>query len=417
MKILFKNATLIHEKSPFHNQQKDVLVVDGILTQIDNFIEESEATVVELEDLHLSSGWFDPCVSFGEPGYEERETLANGLLTAAKSGFTHIVLNPDTQPVLDSFTDVSHLLQKSEKNTTSLHISASLSEDSAGSNMAPLYEMHQAGAVAFGDFNQVMKNPNLLRIALDYVKSFDGLIQAYPLDGTLNTNGQMHEGVVSTHLGLKGIPHIAETVTLARDLQLLEYTQGRMHIPYISAAASVDLIRAAKKKGLKVSCAVSIAHLHASEENLMGFDSAFKIIPPLRSLKDQRALREGLLDGTIDAVTSLHQPLNPEIKDLEFVHSKEGSIGLEAAFGILLNYFPLDKTIAFLTRGKSIFKIQDSGFQIGTPADLTCFSPKGNKKFTKEQIYSSSKNSLFLGSTVKGNVYGCLRGNSIQLNS
>ena len=416
MKLLLKNATLIHEKSPFHNQKKDVLVVDGMLSSIEDHIETEDATKIELEDLHLSSGWFDPSVSFGEPGYEERETLSNGLITAAKSGFTHIVLNPDTHPALDSFTDVSHLLQNTNKYTTALHVSASLSEGSKGTNLAPLFEMHKAGAVAFGDFNQTPENPNLLRIALDYVQSFDGLIQAYPIDYSLSKNGQMHEGEVSTHLGLKAIPNVAETICLARDIQLLEYTQGRMHIPYLSSAESLEMIRTAKKKGLKISCSVPIAHLHATDENLIDFDANFKIIPPLRSSEDQRALREGLLDGTIDMVTSLHQPLNPELKDLEFVRSKEGSVGLEAAFGILLNYFPLDKTIAFLTRGKTAFKIQDSGFEIGKMADLTLFTPKGSKTFNLSHLHSTSKNCLFLGSIIKGSVYGSLRGKSFQQN-
>jgi dihydroorotase len=328
MKILLKNATIIHEKSPFHNQKKDVLVVDGILSQIEDHLDSADATLIEFKDLHLSSGWFDPCVSFGEPGYEERETLSNGLLTAAKSGFTHILLNPDTNPVLDSFTDVSHLLNLTQGQTTKLHVSASLSENSNGENLAPLAEMNKAGAVAFGDFNKSFKNSNLLRIALDYVQSFNGLIQAYPLDAELSYQGQMHEGVVSTNLGLKAIPSVAETSSLSRAIALLEYTQGRMHIPYISAATSVEMIRNAKKKGLKISCGVGVAHLHATEDQLKDFDSNFKIIPPLRSSTDQRALKEGLLDGTIDMVTSLHQPLNSELKELEFVQSKEGSIGL-----------------------------------------------------------------------------------------
>jgi len=416
MKILLKNTTILHEKSPFHNQKKDVLVIDGILSQVENQIEADDAERIEIEDLHLSSGWFDPSVSFGEPGFEERETLANGLLTAAKSGFTHIVLNPDTHPALDSLTDVSHLLQQAQGQTTTLHISASLSEASKGENLAPLYEMHKAGAVAFGDFNLPLTNPNLLRIALDYVQSFDGLIQAYPLDSNLSKGGQMHEGNISTNLGLKAIPPIAETSTLARDLQLLEYTQGRMHIPYLSSASSVDLIRQAKKKGLKVSCAVGVAHLHATEENLMDFDANFKVIPPLRSSKDQRALRDGLLDGTIDMVSSLHQPLNPELKDLEFVRAKEGSIGLEAVFGILLHYFPLEKVISFLTRGKKAFKIKDSGFEIGSPADLTLFSPKGSRTLETTDLYSTSKNCLFIGNSVKGKVWGSLRGEALQLN-
>lgn len=417
MKILFKNATLIHEKSPFHNLKKDVLVVDNILSQVEDQIEVEDAKLIKYKDLHLSSGWFDPCVSFGEPGYEERESLANGLLTAAKSGFTQIVLNPDTHPALDSFTDVSHLLQQAKDQTTALHISASLSEGSRGENLAPLFEMHKAGALAFGDFNQPQKNPNLLRIALDYVQSFDGLIQAYPLDFNLSKNGQMHEGEISTNLGLKAIPHIAETSSLARDIQLLEYTQGRMHIPYISSANSVELIRNAKKKGLNISCGVPIAHLHATEENLLDFDANFKIIPPLRNSKDQRALREGLLDGTIDMVTSLHQPLNPELKDLDFVRAKEGSIGLEAAFGVLLNYFPLDKVIAFLTRGKAAFKINNTGFEIGSTVDLTLFTPKGSRSLEKIHLHSTSKNCLFLGSKIKGTVYGSLRGSALQLNN
>ena len=330
-----------------------MLVIDGLLTQIEDQIKVEDAIVIDKKDLHLSSGWFDSCVSFGEPGYEERETLANGLLTAAKSGFTHIVLNPDTHPALDSLTDVSHLSTVTRLN----HCTAYQCHfQSPREKTQLLFEMHKAGAIAFGDFNTTLKNPNLLRIALDYVQSFDGLIQAYPLDSNLSNGGQMHEGEVSTNLGLKAIPHIAETSTLARDIQLLEYTQGRMHIPYISTAESVELIRNAKKKGLKISCGVAVAHLHATEEDLMDFDANFKIIPPLRSSKDQRALREGLLDGTIDMVTSLHQPLNPELKDLEFVRAKEGSIGLEASFGILLNYFPLVKVISFLTRGKKALK-------------------------------------------------------------
>lgn len=414
MKLLLKNATLIHEKSPFHNQKKDVLVVDGILTKIEDNIIEEEAEEVKFEDLHLSPGWFDPCVSFGEPGFEERETLRNGLQTAAKSGFTHIVLNPDTEPALDSYTDLNHLLQQAKEQTTNLYLSGALTQNSAGKNLAPLVEMHKAGAVAFGDFNQGPQNPNLIRIALDYTQSFDGLIQAYPIDSNLSQGGQMNEGVVSTNLGLKGIPVVAETSILARDLQLLEYTQGRMHIPYLSSAASVELIRNAKKKGLKVSCSVPIAHLHATEEDIKDFESNYKILPPLRTAEDRRALREGLLEGTIDMVTSLHQPINPELKDLEFVRAQEGSIGLEAAFGTLLNYFPLDKTISFLTRGKTAFKINNSIFEIGKIADLTLFTPKGSRILGVSDLFSTSKNCLFLGSTIKGKVYGSLYSRAFQ---
>lgn len=417
MKILLKNATLLHEKSPFHNQIKDILIDDGILTQIEDQIDIKSDQVVNLKDLHLSSGWFDPNVSFGEPGFEERETLENGLLTAAKSGFTHIVLNPDTEPVISTHADVSHLVRSSSHQTTKLHISTVLSDAGEGKQMASLYDLQNAGAVAFGDFKKAYSNPNLLCIALDYSQSFDGLIQAYPMDQSLSDKGHMHEGLMSTNLGLKGIPSIAETATLARDLQLLEYTQGKLHIPLISCAASVDLIRAAKKKGLNVSCGVGIPHLVYTEENLIDFNSDFKVFPPLRTAADQRALKEGLLDGTIDLVSSMHQPINPELKNLEFISAHDGSIGLEAAFVVLQNHFPLEKVISFLTRGKKRFEIETSPFELGSKADLSLFNPNGSSVFSDQQIHSTSKNCMFIGSPVKGNVYGCIRGERLQLNA
>lgn len=416
MNILLKNATLIDEKSAFHNQKKDVFIQEGIITAIEDHIDSDADHVINRENLHLSSGWFDPSVCFGEPGFEERETLQNGLETAAKSGFTHIVLNPNTEPVIDSHADVSHLLKCNQQNTTALHISAALSEGSKGQKMASLSDLNKAGACAFGDFNRAITNPNLIRIALDYVQHFKGLIQAYPMDEALYSHGQMHEGIVSTNLGLKGIPVIAETSILSRDLQILSYTNGKLHIPFISCNESVQIIRAAKKNGADVTCGVGIAHLVFTEKELNDFDARFKIVPPLRTEADQRALREGLLDGTIDMVTSLHQPLNSEIKALEFVSAAEGSIGLEAAFGILMNVFPLEKVVAFLTRGKGRFGIPNKGIVPGQIADLSLFNPQGNRKFSVKDIYSTSKNCLFIDHSIKGVVYGSIRENHIQLN-
>lgn len=416
MKILLKNATVINEKSPFHNQKSDILLVDGVIAQIEVEIRIEADQVIDTKDLHLSSGWFDPCVSFGEPGFEERETLENGLLTAAKSGFTHLLLNPNTDPVISSHADVSHLLQVTASQVTALHVSAALSENGEGQQMASLYDLQKAGACAFGDFNRALKNPNLLRIALDYVQSFNGLIQAYPLDLDLIHTGQMHEGTVSTNLGLKGIPEVAETAPLARDLQLLEYTRGKLHIPYVSCATSVQLIREAKKKGLNVSCGVGIPHLLYTEEELMDFNPNFKLQPPLRTAADQKALREGLLDGTLDMVSSLHQPINPEIKNLDFVESAEGSVGLEAVFPVLQNHFPLEKVISFLTRGKKRFGIEEPPFEVGAPADFTLFTPYGTGIFDEDQLFSTSKNCMFVGTPTRGVVYGSIRGEKIQMN-
>ena len=179
MKILLKNATIINEKSSFHNQKLDLLLENGVLARIDSKIETEVDKVIELKDLHVSTGWFDPNVSFGEPGFEERETLENGLLTASKSGFTHVLLNPNTDPVLSSHSDVSFLIRNTGAYTTKLHVSSALSKNSEGKQMAPLYDMHKAGSCAFGDFNLPISNPNLLRVALDYIQGFDGIIQAH----------------------------------------------------------------------------------------------------------------------------------------------------------------------------------------------------------------------------------------------
>ena len=416
MKILLRNATIINEKSEFHNETLDILIENGIISQIKKDIGIDADNVINRKDLHVSSGWFDPNISFGEPGFELRETLENGLLTASKSGFTNILLNPNTDPVISSHADVSHLLQKSISSPTALHISASLSENGEGKNMASLYDLHNAGSKAFGDFNSVLKNTSLLRVALDYVQVFDGMIQAYPIDNIFYKKGQMHEGLASVNLGLKGIPTIAETTPLSRDLSLLEYTKGKMHIPYISSEKGVKLIRDAKKKGLDVSCCVGISHLLFTDQNLLEFDTNFKIIPPLRNSNDQKALREGLLDGTIDMISSLHQPINTEIKNLEFVQSKEGSIGMEAAFKVMHKCFTLDKIITFFTRGKKRFGIEDFNFKIGSLADMTLFTPYGSDIFKIEDINSTSKNCMFIGAETKGKIYGIIRGEKIHLN-
>ena len=416
MKILLKNATIINEKSEFHNETLDILIENGIVSQIKKDIDIDADSIINKKDLHVSSGWFDPNISFGEPGFELRETLENGLLTACKSGFTNILINPNTDPPISSHADVSHLLQKSKSSPTALHISASLSENGEGKNMASLYDLHKAGSKAFGDFNSVLKNSSLLRVALEYVQAFNGIIQAYPIDEIFYEKGQMHEGLTCVNLGLKGIPTIAETNPLSRDLSLLEYTNGKMHIPYISSERGVKLIRDAKKRGLNVSCCVGIPHLLFTDENLLEFDTDFKIIPPLRNSNDQKALREGLLDGTIDMISSLHQPVNPELKNLEFVQSKEGSIGMEAAFKVMHECFPLDKIITFFTRGKKRFGIEDFCFKIGSSADITLFTPYGKDTFKIEDIKSTSKNCMFIGTETKGEIYGIIRGEKIHLN-
>ncbi|MBK77623.1 MAG: dihydroorotase [Flavobacteriaceae bacterium] len=417
MNLILKNAIIVDSKSKFHFQKKDILIESGIIKEIDNDIKLNDEKVISFKNLHVSNGWFDSSVSFGEPGFEERETLENGLKASSKSGFTDIILNPNTNPVIDSHSSVSHIYKKTNNSATKVHVLGSITKQCLGDEMAELYDMHIAGAVAFGDYKKTLNNSNIMRIALDYVQSFNGLIMSYPCDFNLSKEGLMHEGEISLNLGLKGIPEIAETSILARNLEILEYTNGKIHFPFISCEKSLNMIRKAKKNGLNVTCGVSIAHLYYTEESLISYNSNFKIFPPLRTKKDREALRKGLLDGTIDLVSSMHEPINIENKKVEFSRAIEGSIGLESFFGILNNIFTLEKTISFLTNGKNLFNIKNSKLEIGEKACLTMFCPDTIYEFNEKDIISKSKNCAFINSSLKGKVFGIINGEKLVTNS
>jgi len=407
MKIIIREAKIIDSKSPFHNQTVDLLISDGILEEIGKSISNSEgATEVKLDNLHISQGWFDSSVSLGEPGFEDRETISNGLNVAARSGFTAIALQPNSSPIIDNQSQINFVINKSNGFATQLFPIGALTKNSEGKDMAELFDMKNAGAIAFGDYNKSLDNANLLKIALQYVQDFDGLVIAYPQDGNIKGNGVANEGVVSTRLGLKGIPNLAEELQIARNLFLLEYTGGKLHIPTISTAKSVQLIKEAKAKGLNVTCSVAVHHLVLTDEKLEGFDTRYKVTPPLRTDLERKALLAGILDNTIDMITSDHNPIDIEHKKMEFDLAKNGTIGLESAFGALSTILALDKIIEKLTSGKVTFGIKNDSVNIGNTANITLFNPEGKGVFTKENILSKSKNSAFLGTESKGKVYG-----------
>ncbi|WP_299896008.1 dihydroorotase [uncultured Aquimarina sp.] len=409
MNFLLKAATVIDPSSPFHNQTVDILIENGIIKDIDALLEVSEdVEEIKLHNLHVSKGWFDSSVSYGEPGYEERETIENGLFVAAKSGFTGIALNPNTLPITDTSASVGFLKGKSLQNAVSLYPIGALTVKSEGVDLAELYDMQQAGAIAFGDYKKAIQNPNLLKIALLYAQNFDGLVLSYPQDNSIAGKGMVHEEEQSTLLGLKGIPALAEELQISRDLFLLEYTGGKLHIPTISTAKSVQLIREAKAKGLQVTCSVSVHHLYLTDQELSSFDTNYKVLPPLRTQKDIEALLEGIKDGTIDMVTSDHQPIDIEHKKVEFDNAKYGTIGLESTFGILNSILSLEQTINVLTSGRDVFKVENISIDKGNKANLSLFNPKGTTTFSLDHVFSTSKNSAFMGKEITGNVYGVI---------
>ena len=418
MKSLIKSATIVDSKSDFNNQIVDILIQDGIITKIAKEIKNIENyPEIRLDNLHVSQGWFDSSVSFGEPGYEERETLENGLLTAAKSGYTAVALNANTNPVLDKHSDISFLLAKTKDNAVNIRPIGALTKASEGIDLAELYDMKNAGAIAFSDYKKSISNPNLLKIALQYASNFNALVMSYPHDINISGKGIVNENINSTRLGLKGIPALSETIQIARDLNILEYTEGKLHIPTISTAKSVALIRDAKAKNLDITCSVAIHNLCLTDDKLEDFNSNYKVQPPLRTQKDIDALIEGLKDSTIDMVTTDHNPIDIEHKKVEFDQAENGTIGLESAFGALQNIFNTKKTIELLTQGKSRFGFTSHSINEGNKADITLFNPEKKYVFTEKHIYSSSKNSCFLGENLKGKVYGIIANNKIEINN
>ena len=416
MKIIIRGAKIIDSKSPFHNQTLDILIVDGFIKKIGASLPNSEdAEEVKLDNLHVSQGWFDSSVSLGEPGYEDRETIENGLNTASKSGFTAIALQPNSFPIIDNQSQVNFVLNKANGFATQLFPIGALTKESEGKDMAELYDMKKAGAVAFGDYNRSLDNANLLKIALQYVQDFDGLVIAFAQDEKIKGSGVANEGIVSTQLGLKGIPNLAEELQIARNLFLLEYTGGKLHIPTISTAKSVQLIKEAKAKGLNVTCSVAVHHLVLTDATLEGFDTRYKVSPPLRTETDRKALLKGIKDGTIDMITSDHNPIDIEHKKMEFDTAKNGTICLESAFGALMTVLPLETIIEKLTAGKSTFGIESDPIAEGVKANITLFNPEGKSIFTKSNILSKSKNSAFLGMEIKGKVYGIVNQRKIIL--
>lgn len=407
MNIIIRQATIVDPKSPFHNQTVDVKINNGVFEKISPTLpKENGYQEIEILNLHLSQGWFDSSVSLGEPGFEDRESIANGLQVAAKSGFTAIALQPNSFPVIDNQSQVHFVQQKANGSATNLYPIGALTKKSEGLDLAELYDMKNAGAIAFGDYNKSLSNANLLKIGLQYVQDFDGLVIAFCQDEKIKGNGVINEGIVSTRLGLKGIPNLAEELIVARNLFLLEYTGGKLHIPTISTAKSVDLIREAKAKGLQVTCSVAVHHLVLTDEKLDGFDSRYKVTPPLRTETNRKALLDGILDNTIDCITSDHNPIDIEHKKMEFDVAKNGTIGLESAFGALLTVLPLEKVIEKLTAGKSIFNVTSTEIKEGSTVEISLFSVDNDWEFSKENILSKSKNSAFLGVKMKGKAIG-----------
>jgi dihydroorotase len=376
--------------------------------------------VFEREGTHVSIGWVDVGTQTGDPGFEHREDLESVTKAAIHGGFTTICPFPNTNPVIQSKSEVLYIKNKTQDYLIDFQPIGALSEEVKGKNIAEMLDMYHVGAVAFSDGRKSVQEGGLLLRGLQYAKIFDGLIMNAPFDKSLAPHGQMHEGLTSTSLGLSGIPSMTEELMVQRDLQLLEYADSRLHIQNISTEGSVDMVRKAKEKGLRVTASVAALNLCFSDEILRGFDTNFKVLPPLREKNDVDALIEGLKDGTIDFITTNHTPIDVEGKDLEFPYAEFGAVTLESAFG-LVNSFLYEKwsinelVACFTLKTRTVLGIEIPQIKEGAKACLTLFNPNEEWVFSEKDIQTKSKNSPAIGKILRGRVVGVVNKGQYKL--
>jgi dihydroorotase len=417
MKILIRSAKIICKSSDFNGQTKDLFIENGIIRQIGDVIILEADEIIEGEDICVSVGWFDMRVHAKEPGHEYKESLESMETTALAGGFTEIALLPNTQPVVQTRESVNYLKRSGEK--VKFYPMAAVTIKCEGKDFTEMIDLHEAGAVAFTDGEHAIQNPDIFLKSLQYLTQFGGVLINHPEENSLTHFGQMHDGSVSTFLGMKGMPQMAEEIMLMRDLKLLEYVmqtpfidnfteKSILHFSCISSAESVNLIRMGKEMGLPISCDVAAHQLCFTENNLIDFDSNFKVNPPFRTQEDVEALWEGLYDGTIDVIVSDHNPQDEESKKLEFDMAEFGVIGLETVFSSVNQYnqnLSLGEIIEKITDNpRKILQLNSPQIEGGVKANLTVFSESIEWIYEEKSIISKSKNSPFIGKKLKGKV-------------
>ncbi|HKK38163.1 MAG TPA: dihydroorotase [Cryomorphaceae bacterium] len=408
MKTLISQAKIIDKRHAQNGETVDILVVDGVIEKIAASISEGVDEKIEGEGLCVSIGWMDMRANFRDPGEEYKEGISNGLKVAAKSGFTAVALSPDTTPVIDNKGAVEYLINRAKGSGVEIFPIGAVSVGLKGESMSEMYDMHMAGARGFGDDKHSLDESGLLHRALLYTSNFEAPVFHFPYDSKLIPNGQINEGTTSTSLGLKGIPAISEEMMVRRDLTLLEYTEGRLHLGPISSAKSAELASDARQDGLQVTTEVTAAHLAFSEERLEDFDTNFKLMPPLRTEANRKALIAALKEGKIDVITSDHSPEDEEHKKLEFDLANFGMAGMELFFPMVLsavgNELPLDELVAkFSIAPREILGIDVPVIAEGEKVNLTVFSTDESSEQSNHQ--SKAYNIPKLNQQMKGKIY------------
>ncbi|HTB26660.1 MAG TPA: dihydroorotase [Puia sp.] len=421
MKLLIKQACITDPLSSHNGTIQDILIEKGAIREIGPSISEKTDQVIELKGLQISPGWVDIFSNFADPGYEFKETLQTGSAAAAAGGFTDVFLIPNTQPITDNKSQVEYLRQRSSDLPVSIWPIGAITKSLDGKHLAEMYDMQNSGAVAFSDGLNPVQSSGVLVKALQYVKAFHGVVIQIPDDTSISPNGLMHEGVISTQLGLPGKPMMSEELIIARDIKLARYTQSRIHFTGVTSPKSIDYIRRGKDSGLDISCSVTPYHLFFNDEALLTYDTNLKVYPPIRSRAIASKLKEAVLDGTIDCIASHHLPHEYDSKVLEFEYAKYGMAGLETAYAVIQTLFPdlaPEKIYAlFGGNARRIFKLNPSTIEKGSSGNMTLFNPGTEWVFDLGKSASKSKNSPFGGKTFRGKAIGIISKGKLHLNS
>jgi dihydroorotase len=404
MKILLQAAEIIDSSSPFHQKVKNVLIVNGRIAEIGDKIFAADR-IVKAEGMKLSIGWFDLGTFIGDPGLEHKEDLESAVKAAAAGGFTELAMLPNTVPSVQTKNEVGYITKGNDNRLVHIHPLASVTKNNKGEELTEMIDLHHAGAVAFTDGLKPIWHTDIFLKSLQYLQKFNGLLIDHPEDIWLNMFGQMHEGINSTKLGLKGMPRIAEDIAVGKSLELLGYAGGRLHFSRISSGKSIDMIRQAKKK-LPVSCDISSYQPLLDDSLLAGFDTNYKVNPPLREKGDADALIKALKDGTIDVLCSGHTPHEDESKSLEFDMADAGMTNLQTFAANLVQLSKLvewDVLIEKVTvQPRKLLQLEIPKIEVDAKANLTLLDPNKTWTLDEKTNFSKSKNSPWFGKEIMG---------------
>ena len=404
MKILIQAAKILDSNSPFHKKEKNVLLQNGRITEIGDKNYQADK-VIKAEGMILSAGWFDLGTFIGDPGLEHKEDLESGSKAAMAGGFTEIAVLPNTLPSIQTKNDVNYLTKGNDNRLLQIHPLASVTKNNKGEELTEMIDLHEAGAAGFTDGLKPIWHTDIFLKSLQYLQKFNGVLIDHPEDIWLNMFGQMHEGLESTMLGLKGMPRIAEEVAISRNIKLLNYAGGRLHLAKLSTAKSISLIRAAKGK-MNITCDIAAYQPLLDDTMLAGFDTNYKVNPPLREKSDNDTLIKGLNDGTIDVICSGHLPQDEESKSIEFDHADPGIINLQTFASNLVSlskYVDWDVLIEKVTHGpRSVLSLENPVIDVEAKANLTLLDPRHTWTLDETTNLSNAKNSPWFGQSITG---------------